>query len=176
VAHPPDAVNVSGLWCFQSSMNQSQSHVVFHHPSGSQSFSGYVKGWADIYDGIVQGNKIQWKVDTFECSGSIDEGMHRIAIDTYSEGKHLESLEGTREGDQQVLQAVVYVDRGLDLKSLVNIKEGATILVLKEQIAREDPTGGIRAQEIGLIQPGFGELGNAVVVRADFSEVDICMQ
>merc|ERR1712032_423349 len=54
------------------------------------------------------------------------------------------------------LEVVVHIDRALGLQTSMTLRPGATVRAVKEQLAREDPTGNTKPDNFSLSRPGAG--------------------
>lgn len=75
------------------------------------------------------------------------------------------------------VELLVHIDRGMGLKSTVHVQRGATVQEAKERLSAEDPTGGLRAEDVGLRlldSVGGRELRDDELLTEAFTEVDIC--
>jgi len=81
------------------------------------------------------------------------------------------------EEELHEVELLVDIDRGMGLKSTVYVQSGATVQEAKERLSAEDPTGGLRAEDVGLRLPDSAsgrELWDDEVLTEAITEVDIC--
>merc|ERR1712032_1685118 len=50
-------------------------------------------------------------------------------------------------------EVIVYIDRVLDFKVTVNVTNGMTVYDIKELLAKDDPTGMLRPEDIKILEP-----------------------
>jgi len=87
------------------------------------------------------------------------------------------SWQQAAEEEFHEVELLVHIDRGMGLKSTVHVQRGATVQEAKDRLSVEDPTGGLRAEDVGLRLPdsaGGRELRDDEVLTEAITEVDIC--
>mmetsp|Transcript_50648 Transcript_50648/g.156787 ORF Transcript_50648/g.156787 Transcript_50648/m.156787 type:complete len:453 (+) Transcript_50648:39-1397(+) len=55
------------------------------------------------------------------------------------------------------VEVMVHIDRALNLRSTVTVDEGSPVLALKAHLAKEDPTGQVRPEDLVLVDADSGE-------------------
>merc|ERR1712217_198599 len=65
---------------------------------------------------------------------------------------------------------VIYIDRGMELKSMMTVQRGTTVLQLKQRIAADDPTGMTQPDQFSLKLPNAStQLADMSVVMSDMT-------
>merc|ERR1712106_1272621 len=83
----PDDLNISGWWTLTPVEDGGDVvNFVLHHEPGSKTFSGYQKDFDAIRDGLIDGDRIEWKVDVFRIKGRLEaEGRRLTAMEVTSD-------------------------------------------------------------------------------------------
>jgi len=83
-----------------------------------------------------------------------------------------ESVSQEQELGEEV-DLLIWIDREFELSQMTRARLGVSVAELKEKIAREDPSGMINADEIGLKVDGR-MLGDSERISSAFKELDLC--
>jgi len=73
------------------------------------------------------------------------------------------------------LALTVHIDRGIGLQVRKMVARGTSVWALKQQLARDDPTGSMKPRELSLAVSGTGGvLADTAVLDGSFTELEVC--